>query len=164
MENSWYGECNRSEPSSETSAEAREQNSHAHAHTQPQGKEKYSFVLMNPLSSLYLNSSSTGTQTVNEFSTVFQSERMIGQLLSSNQENNVYESQPMAGHCWWRSAAKFDECANLGIQNLSKVTPRAQSLEGNGETGLGCPRRPRRASSKAFQLPLWGFLGPHWWN
>ncbi|KAH7836377.1 hypothetical protein Vadar_000517 [Vaccinium darrowii] len=128
--NSWYGECNRSEPSSETSAEAREQNSHAHAHahTQPQGKEKYSFVLMNPFSSLYLNSSSTGTQTVNEFSTVFQSERMIGQLLSSNQENNVYESQPMAGHCWWRSAAKFDECANLGIQNLSKVTPRLKVL------------------------------------
>lgn len=85
---------------------------------------------------------------------------MIGQLLSSNQENNVYESQPIAGHCWWRSAAKFDECANLGIQNLSKVTPRLKVLREMERLALVAPEGLDELRQKLFNYRCGDFWVP----
>ncbi|XP_058188279.1 uncharacterized protein LOC131304854 [Rhododendron vialii] len=55
---------------------------------------------------------------------------MKNQRLPSDKEEE-YEASQMASCCWWRSAAKFEECAKLKSEvppDLSKVTPRLKVL------------------------------------
>lgn len=55
---------------------------------------------------------------------------MKNQRLPSDKEED-YEASQMASYCWWRSAAKFEECAKLKSEvppDLSKVTPRLKVL------------------------------------
>jgi hypothetical protein len=54
---------------------------------------------------------------------------MKGQL-SSCDEDEYNELSRSAQYCWWRSAAKFDECVKLKyeIPNVSTLTPRLKVL------------------------------------
>ncbi|KDP28221.1 hypothetical protein JCGZ_13992 [Jatropha curcas] len=52
---------------------------------------------------------------------------MKSQLSSSDDDEvDAYPSSPLVTSCWWRSAAKFEECARLkhGFPNISSLTPR----------------------------------------
>lgn len=137
------------------------------AHSQAQSEEKYSFVLIFPSP---LSSSPTGTQTACDFpskkeenktiwnSTLFfQSERMEDQLVLSSNQENVYESPPKAVYCWWRSAAKFDEYTNLGIQ---KVTPRLKVLREMERLALVAPEGLDELRQKLFNYSCGDFWVP----
>ncbi|KAJ7973027.1 P-loop containing nucleoside triphosphate hydrolase [Quillaja saponaria] len=54
---------------------------------------------------------------------------MKSQLFSSDEEE--YETSRMVSFCWWRSAAKFDDCVRLKLDclpNISSLTPRLRLL------------------------------------
>lgn len=54
--------------------------------------------------------------------------KMKNQICSSDEDD--YDSCNLASYSWWRSAAKFDECAKLKFDppNISGLTPRLRVL------------------------------------
>lgn len=51
--------------------------------------------------------------------------------LSLNNEEEEHEAGEEKGYCWWRSPAKFQECAKLKlfeIPNLSNISPKLRLL------------------------------------
>ena len=69
----------------------------------------------------------------------------------------------MATHCWWRSAAKFDECGKMkseAPQNLSKVTPRLKVLREMERLALVAPEGLDELRHKLFAYRSGDFYVP----
>lgn len=155
-----------SEPSSGIGAEARGRNSHGQCPLTGAERGKVLFCPYLPLPFKFLSNRNPNCLRLSikkeEYKTIwnstlfFQSERMEDQLLSSNQEN-VYESPPKAVYCWWRSAAKFDEYTNLGIQ---KVTPRLKVLREMERLALVAPEGLDELRQKLFNYSCGDFWVP----
>ncbi|XP_057473876.1 uncharacterized protein LOC130762228 [Actinidia eriantha] len=78
-------------------------------------------------------------------------------------KQDKYEPQQMATHCWWRSAAKFDECGKLkseAPQNLSKVTPRLKVLREMERLALVAPEGLDELRHKLFAYRSGDFYVP----